>query len=301
MLLSNLVISWKDFLQNEKAFSSHTVNAYETDLRYFILFLNSYLGKEIDLNDLENLKIVDFRAWLSQRKRNELAFSSSSRAIAALKNFFKYLIRFHHFSNKTIFNLRNPKVSPSIPKALNENQTFMVLKTSEENSSELWIGIRDKALLYLLYGSGLRISEALSLRIKDISKDFIIIKGKGNKERIVPLINEVKDLIIKYLELCPYKFKQESFIFIGKQGKTLNPGVFQRNLRNLRRKYNLPENMTPHTFRHCFATHILANGGDLKSIQDLLGHESLVTTQKYTKVDAQHLLDIYKKSHPYAK
>ena len=159
--------------------------------------------------------------------------------------------------------------------------------------------MRYQALLYLLYGCGLRISEALSLRLKDLSRDYFVIRGKGNKERIVPVLKTIIDHINEYLKLCPYSREENDFVFIGKQGKPLNAGVFQRQIRYLRNILNLPETATPHAFRHSFATHILAHGGDLKSIQELLGHQNLTTTQKYTKVESNHLLNVYNKAHPY--
>ena len=178
---------------------------------------------------------------------------------------------------------------------------MLAIDTAANNSNEAWIILRDQALLYLLYGCGLRISEALSLKVKDISKEFIIIKGKGGKERKIPIINAITKQIEIYLGSCPYNLKESDFIFVGKQGKVLNPGVFQRQIRYLRNKLNLPETLTPHAFRHSFATHILTNGGDLKSIQELLGHQDLSTTQKYTKIEAKHLLNVYNKSHPHGE
>lgn len=290
---------WQEYLTHEKNFSSHTVESYVTDVKYFLIFCSTHLNQVIDIDLLNILTLSDFRAWLSYRKRENFALSSSARAIAALKNFFKYLLKFHQFTNKSIFSLRSPKLAASIPKALNQNQTFTALENTENLAKEHWLSLRDKALLYLLYGCGLRISEALSLKKKDLAKDFLVVKGKGSKERIVPIIPLLVDLIDNYFSFCPFEVKDNDFIFIGKQGKPLNPAVFQRQIRHLRNLYNLPETTTPHSFRHSFATHLLTNGSDLKSIQELLGHESLVTTQKYTKTDARHLLEVYKKSHPY--
>ena len=290
---------WQEYLANEKNFSSHTVESYISDVKYFLKFCFIHFNQKIDITLLSELTLSDFRAWLSYRKREDFALSSSARAIASLKNFFKYLLKFHQFSNKAIFSLRSPKLAASIPKALNQNQTFTALENAENLAKENWLSLRDKALLYLLYGCGLRISEALNLKKKDLNKDFLLVRGKGSKERMVPMMTLLVDLIDNYLSFCPFEIKDNDFIFIGKQGKKLDPGVFQRQIRYLRNLYNLPESTTPHSFRHSFATHLLTNGSDLKSIQDLLGHESLVTTQKYTKVDARHLLEVYKKSHPY--
>lgn len=298
--MKELIKNWQDFLKLEKNFSSHTVSAYIIDLNYFLKFISNYHSSSVSLDLIEKLSLQDFRAWLMNRKRNNFAFSSTTRAVAVVKSFFKYLIRFHNLTNKAIFNLKSPKIPSSLPKSLNEKQVLLAIDTSTNDANEAWISLRDQALLYLLYGCGLRISEALSLKVKDLSKDFLIVKGKGNKERKVPIIDTITKQIEAYLEICPFILKESDLIFIGKQGKPLNPGVFQRQIRYLRNKLNLPETVTPHAFRHSFATHILTNGGDLKSIQELLGHQDLTTTQKYTKIEAKHLLDVYNKSHPHS-
>jgi integrase/recombinase XerC len=298
--MDKAIQEWQDFLISEKGFSEHTSSAYIIDLTYFCKFISNHCSTPCSTHVLDKLSLQDFRAWLAFRKREGLAFSSTCRAIAAVKNFFKYAIRYHLLTNKAIFNLKSPKQPSSLPKALNENQMHSVLDNSGETAKETWLALRNQALLYLLYGCGLRISEALSLRVKDLAKDPIVIKGKGNKERIVPLLPIIVEQIKQYLAICPYSLTDNDLVFIGKQGKPLDPGVFQREIRHLRNLLNLPETTTPHAFRHSFATHILANGGDLKSIQELLGHTDLTTTQKYTKVESKHLLDMYKKAHPYS-
>lgn len=299
--MQDFIDLWHKYLKSEKSFSSNTVSAYLTDLHYFLDFIAKHYASFVSLELLESLSLQDFRAWLAYRKKENFAFSSSVRSIAAVKNFFRFLVRYYNFQNKSIFNLKNPKLPSLLPKALNQDQTFAALALEEKFSSEYWLALRDQALLYLLYGCGLRISEALSLKIKDLNSESIVVYGKGNKERMVPLMSVVVDYIQTYLKACPFIRKEDDFIFIGKQGKKLNPAVFQRYIRNIRNELNLPETTTPHAFRHSFATHILTNGGDLKSIQELLGHESLTTTQKYTKLDSKHLLKIYNKAHPCAK
>lgn len=299
--MESLISKWKDFLTSDKGFSKHTISSYIIDLNYFFKFISDHTSSSISINQLESLSLQDFRAWLAYRKKNNFAFTSTIRAIAAVKNFFKYLIKFHNFSNKSIFNLRTPKSPASLPKALNENQTFSALNFSSlPNNQYSWLIQRDKAILYLIYGCGLRISEALSLKKRDVTKSYLNVLGKGSKQRMLPVIDAVNEMILEYLNECPYTIKEDDFVFLGKQGKPLNPGVFQRHIRNVRNQLNLPDSTTPHAFRHSFATHILTNGGDLKSIQELLGHQDLSTTQKYTKVDSSHLLKIYNKSHPYS-
>ena len=297
--MDKLIEDWKNSLSSEKNFSKHTVSSYVIDLNYFIDFISKHLGTDCTFDLLEKLSIKDFRSWLAFRKKNNYAFSSTTRALAAVKNFFRHLIKFHNLNNKAIFNLKSPKLPNCLPKALNESQTLSSLNLPLDEEQELWIYLRDKALLYILYGCGLRISEALSLKLKDLSKSFLSITGKGNKERIIPIIPVIIEQISQYIEKCPYSLKETDFIFVGKQGKPLNPGVYQRHIRKLRNKLNLPETTTPHAFRHSFATHILTNGGDLRSIQELLGHQDLTTTQKYTKIESSHLLDVYKKAPPH--
>lgn len=298
--LNNLIIKWQNYLREEKNFSEHTISAYLIDLNYFCKFIAEHHSTNCSLELFESLSLKDFRSWLAYRKRENFAFSSTTRAIASVKSFIKFLVRFHNFSNKVVFNLRSPKQGVTLPKALNIEQTDNALFSALEISKEPWLALRDQALLYLLYGCGLRISEALSLRVKDIATDVIKVKGKGNKERMVPILLNVIKLIQQYLDHCPYVLKNEDLIFIGKQGKPMDPGVFQRQIRALRRLLNLPETTTPHAFRHSFATHILENGGDLKSIQELLGHKNLTTTQKYTKIETKHLLDVYARAHPHS-
>lgn len=296
--MEQVIKSWFDFLISERRFSEHTASGYITDLSYFIKFIANHKAKTCDISMLESLSLQDFRSWLAYRKRENFAFSSTNRAIAAVKNFFRYIIRYQDFANKSIFSLKSPKQPSSLPRALTQEQTIESLNEAATLAKCHWLSLRDQALLYLLYGCGLRISEALSLRVKDLNKDTLVIKGKGNKERIVPILKTIASQINQYLNICPYNLNNEDYIFVGKQGKKLDPGVFQRQIRMLRNQLNLPESTTPHAFRHSFATHILKNGGDLKSIQELLGHKDLTTTQKYTKINASHLLNVYKKTHP---
>lgn len=296
--MKDIIHKWSDFLIKERGFSDLTAQSYLIDLKYFISFLEDFKQESCNIETFENLNIRDFRSWMTFRKNSNLAFSSTARALAALKNFFKYLIRYHNFSNKCIFSVKSPKQAKSLPRAINEEQSDLSLNKLEELTEEAWLAKRDRAILFLLYGCGLRISEALSLKKCDFDNETLIIKGKGNKERIVPLIENVAKEVKEYIKLCPYTLKENDLIFLGKQGKALDPGVFQRQIRKLRNIYNLPENLSPHAFRHSFATHILSRGGDLKSIQELLGHKDLTTTEKYTKIEASHLLKVYNKAHP---
>jgi integrase/recombinase XerC len=212
------------------------------------------------------------------------------------------LIKNNKIKESSVFNLKSPKLKKSLPRPINVDLAIQVIKQAEEIEDEKWIGLRNKAILILLYGCGLRISEALSLNYDDVqNEDHILIKGKGEKERIVPMMPYIKKGIENYLEACPKEIISGEALFIGKRFSRLSPRIIQYALEKIRTALSLPETATPHALRHSFATHLLDSGGDLRTIQELLGHSSLSTTQKYTKVETSKLLDIYKKSHPLAK
>lgn len=290
---------WFDYLKNERRFSSHTLKAYKKDLQFFISFIQKHFGKEIDLSDFQNITLRDLRSFMMSHKMEEHAATSTARSIAVVRNFFKYIDKNHGIKNSAIAAIKTPKLPKSLPKALTTSQALEATKKISDAAKDDWVGKRDKLLLVLIYASGLRISEALSIKRKELEgKEQIIIKGKGNKERLVPILPIINTLISDYLKSCPHDISIESFLFIGKNNKKLNAAVFQRTLKNLRRNLGLPESTTPHAFRHSFATHLLGQGADLRSIQDLLGHVSLSTTQRYTKVDLRRLTEVYKKSHP---
>jgi integrase/recombinase XerC len=197
-----------------------------------------------------------------------------------------------------VFSIKVPRLNKPLPKALNEEDTAIALDEVGNIALLPWVGKRDKAILILIYGCGLRISEVLSMTKKQINDDVLIITGKGKKQRLVPKLAIINNSLKDYLDNCPYLFNNEDKIFVGVRGKALNPGLFQRHIRTLRIRLGLKDATTPHAFRHSFATHLLSEGADLRSIQELLGHESLATTQRYTAVDTKRLLDVYNKSHP---
>ncbi len=294
-----LVDKFIKYLTQNKRAARHTVVSYQNDLEHFFAFLTDYLGKKPNKKDLKELEIRNFRAWLASRM-NEYDASSNARALSAVKSFFRYLERHKICKNSAIFHLRGPKIKKSLPKATSEIQSKEALaeiKTMRED----WTAYRDSALLTLIYGCGLRISEALSLTRGAIEgKEEIIITGKGNKQRLLPILPAVTKAINLYLAQCPFKIAKDENLFRGHRGKALNPAIFQKTIRDLRRRIGLPEATTPHAFRHSFATHILSAGGDLRAIQELLGHASLSTTQRYTYVDSQRLLAAYENAHPRA-
>ena len=294
--------NWLNYLSNIKKLSQNSVVSYKNDLSKFFIFFQDYIEKNIGLKEIESIKISEFRSFLTYRRNSEISSNSIARNISALKSFFRFLIKNNKIKESSVFNLKSPKLKKSLPRPINADLAIQVIKQAEEIEDEKWIGLRNKAILILLYGCGLRISEALSLNYDDVqNEDHILIKGKGEKERIVPMMPYIKKGIENYLEACPKEIISGEALFIGKRFSRLSPRIIQYALEKIRTALSLPETATPHALRHSFATHLLDSGGDLRTIQELLGHSSLSTTQKYTKVETSKLLDIYKKSHPLAK
>jgi|TARA_A200000113_G_scaffold223555_1_gene239437 integrase/recombinase XerC len=294
--------NWLNYLSNIKKLSQNSVVSYKNDLSKFFIFFQDYIEKNIGLKEIESIKISEFRSFLTYRRNSEISSNSIARNISALKSFFRFLIKNNKIKESSVFNLKSPKLKKSLPRPINVDLAIQVIKQAEEIEDEKWIGLRNKAILILLYGCGLRISEALSLNYDDVqNEDHILIKGKGEKERIVPMMPYIKKGIENYLEACPKEIISGEALFIGKRFSRLSPRIIQYALEKIRTALSLPETATPHALRHSFATHLLDSGGDLRTIQELLGHSSLSTTQKYTKVETSKLLDIYKKSHPLAK
>ena len=294
--------NWINHLTNIKKLSQNSVISYKNDLSKFLIFFQDYIEKNIGLKEIENIEISEFRSFLTHRRNSEISSNSIARNISALKSFFRFLIKNNKIKESSVFNLKSPKLKKSLPRPINVDLAIQVIKQAEEIEDEKWIGLRNKAILLLLYGCGLRISEALSLNHDDIqNEDHILIKGKGEKERIVPMMPYIKKGIENYLEACPKEIVSGDALFIGKRFSRLSPRIIQYALEKIRTTLSLPETATPHALRHSFATHLLDSGGDLRTIQELLGHSSLSTTQKYTKVETSKLLDTYKKTHPLAK
>lgn len=295
--IKQLIAQWQSWLLNERRYSPHTLDAYSRDLSGFFDFAAEHLGKVPETADLAKLEVRDFRAYLSQRAAQHIDKSSLARELSTLKNFFKWLARYDILRNPALSVIRTPRRAKVLPKALEVNDTFNVIDEAQNLASNSWQGLRDTAIFTLLYGCGLRISEALSLNVGDIgNNDFLRIKGKGNKERIVPLLPVVVENINKYLAECPYQPKQGEPLFLGARGDRLVPRIIQRQMQKIRAYLGLPDNLTPHALRHSFATHLLAEGTDLRSIQELLGHASLTTTQRYTDVQIETLKKEYDKA-----
>ncbi|WP_245629497.1 tyrosine recombinase XerC [Kiloniella spongiae] len=295
---------WLSWHRNEKRSSDKTIEAYAQDIRAFLKFLAEHSGHTITLKSMDQLHIRDFRSWLAARSGQNLNKTSTARALSAVRGLFKWMNKQQLINNHALDILRTPKKTHAVPKALTKEEAQQVMGQSPELQSDTWVGLRDQAVLLLLYGCGLRISEALDLNQEDAPRrgqDSLRVMGKKNKERLVPMLPIVADAIASYQASCPYPKGQGSPLFFGVKGKRLSPRIIQLQTQKLRGLLNLPETATPHALRHSFATHLLSNGGDLRAIQELLGHNSLSTTQRYTDVDADELLKVYDKAHPSAK
>ena len=300
--LARAIDAWRRWLTHERRASAHTVAAYSRDLDSFLAFVRDHLGGPPRLRDLDGLTAADFRAWMARRAADGLGRSSTARAMSVLRNFFRWLERNGHGGNHAIRAVRSPKRPHGIPKPLTVADSEMLLDSVDLQPGEPWEILRDAALFTLLYGCGLRISEALALDVRDApTGDTLRVVGKGGKERILPVLPLVREAVAGYLAAGPDSLRAaDAPLFLGRRGKRLNPGVAQRRLRQLRILLGLPQTATPHALRHSFATHLLGAGGDLRAIQELLGHASLSTTQRYTEVDSQALLAAYRAAHPRA-
>lgn len=294
---------WLRWLATEKRAAPLTLDAYRRDLSGFLAFLQTHLGGPVDFGALADLRPADMRAWLAHRTQTrELARSSTARALSAVRSLFRYLDRTDRLHNAGIATIRGPKLPHSVPKALTERDSFDLIADAASQARLPWIAARDTAVLTLIYGCGLRIAEALGLNREDApGTDTMVVRGKGGKERLVPVLPAVIEAIEAYLVACPVALAPDGPLFVGIKGGRLNPRVVQKLMQDLRGLLGLPETATPHALRHSFATHLLAGGGDLRTIQELLGHASLSTTQRYTDVDTEGLLDVYNAAHPRAK
>ena len=297
--LQNALGAWQEHLR-EKNVSRHTLRAYCGDISHFVTFLAAHLGKPPSLNDLSDVSLRDFRAWMSRKAMDGTSNASRARSLSGVKNLISWLDKQGIMHNAAIKGVATPKLPHKLPRPLHEGQAMQVLENAGLLTQD-WVGQRDCALFTLLYGCGLRIDEALSLNISDMPRDgYVRVVGKGRKERQVPVIEIVERTLKNYLETCPFTAMPERPLFVGARGKRLNQGVAQRAMRDLRAVLNLPETATPHALRHSFATHLLQNGANLREIQELLGHASLSTTQRYTEVNAEELLKVYRAAHPRA-
>ena len=300
------LVRWLTHLSAERRMSPKTAEAYERDVRQFLVFLTEHLGEQVTLKSLAAIAPRDVRSFMASRRSDGIGSRSLMRSLAGVRSFARYLERNGKGRVGALAAVRAPKLPKTLPKPIAAASAKRLadadLRAGEER--EPWVLARDAAVLALLYGSGLRISEALGLTreaVPQVGKgDVITVTGKGNKRRMVPVLRQVLQLIEDYAALCPYDLPDTRPLFVGAKGGPLSPRIVQLTMARLRGALGLAETATPHALRHSFATHLLARGGDLRAIQELLGHASLSTTQIYTEVDAERLLDVYKSAHPRA-
>jgi integrase/recombinase XerC len=294
--------AWLSHLEHGRGHARHTIASYERDLRQFLAYLRARLGHPPCLGDMARLDLKTVRSFLATRRRDGVESRSLARTLSALKNFYRWLEAEDRIKHRVIDDVARPKIAHSIPKPLTISGAAGVIARQDVDGAD-WIVARDKAVLLLLYGSGLRISEALALKRKDApaeGRDVLRIPGKGGKERLVPILPVTRDAIEAYLVRCPYRLCGEDPLFAGAKGGPLSARIIQLTMERLRSELGLAPTATPHALRHSFATHLLSSGADLRQIQELLGHASLSTTQVYTEVDRDHLLKVYSAAHPRA-
>ncbi len=301
--MNEIIQEFINYLTQTKNYSVHTAIAYENDIRDFISFYENFNGADIFLNDLSRVDTIAFRAWLADRQRRDLAHKSTARALSSVRGFYKFLAKKYGIKNDAIGLISSPKVPRKLSKAIEVSDVENMHDAIKElDATEPWIAARDWALVLLIFGCGLRISEALSLKNSDVRNrpDSLRILGKGNKERIVPVLPAVLDAIDKYMRLRPFGTAPEDPLFRSVRGLPMSARMAEKVVEKLRHYLQLPDYVTPHALRHTFATALLAGGADLRSLQELLGHSSLSTTQLYTKVNMSEIINIYEHAHPLA-
>lgn len=293
--------AWLSMLAHERRASPNTLRAYGDDVSRFLGFLNIHLGKAIDERALAKAAPADIRAFITDRRADGLGARGVQRALAAIRSFYRWLARENILDNPAPRAVRTPRIKRGLPRPLSENDAARALDEAGEHDVE-WLAARDVALLTLLYGAGLRISEGLSLKRGDVPLGRTLsILGKGRKERSVPILPAVSDAIAAYAAKIPFPGAKDAPLFLSRRGKPMSAREAQALMQKLRGRLGLSEKATPHALRHSFATHLLANGGDLRSVQELLGHASLSTTQTYTLVETSKLMEVYKNAHPRGK
>ena len=300
------MVRWLAHLRAERRLSPKTCEAYARDVRQCLMFLSQHWGGLVTLKRLSALEASDVRAFMAARRADDIGGRSLMRALAGLRSFARFLEREGLGKVGALSAIRAPKVGKSLPKPIHVSAAKRFADASERagEDREPWIWARDAAVMALLYGSGLRISEALGLKRRDVplpgAGDVLIVTGKGNKTRMVPVLQNVLALVQEYVAMCPHPLPPEGPIFVGARGGPLKARIIQLTMERLRGALGLPDSATPHALRHSFATHLLSRGGDLRAIQELLGHASLSTTQIYTGIDSERLFEVYKTAHPRA-
>ncbi len=293
--------AWLDHQRALKGASANTLTAYTGDVTDFIAFMTAYHGGPQGLGALERVTLSDMRAWMAATRGDGVGARSLARKLSAVKSFYRWLAEREGFEPTAVLSARAPKFEKKLPRPLSVDAAKEVLETATLQSDTPWVQARDVAVLTLLWGCGLRISEALGLQGRDAPlATSLRILGKGNKERIVPVLPAARTAVDAYLAQCPYRLAPDAPLFRGVRGGALSPRLIQDLMRRVRQQLGLPSSATPHAMRHSFATHLLSAGGDLRAIQELLGHASLSTTQTYTAVDSARLMDVYLAAHPRA-
>jgi integrase/recombinase XerC len=292
---------WLEALAHERRASVHTLRAYGDDLARFLGFLAEHMGRTPDERLLAKLTPADIRAFITLRRSEGLGARGVQRALAAVRSFFRFLAREGVLENAAPRAVRTPRIARTLPRPLSETDAARTLDEAASNDIE-WLAARDVALLTLLYGAGLRISEALSLKRGDVPLGTTLsVLGKGRKQRIIPLLPAVREAAEAYAAKLPFPLPPAGPLFVSRRGKPMSPREAQALMQKLRSRLGLSDRATPHALRHSFATHLLANGGELRAVQELLGHASLSTTQTYTEIDVRKLLDVYANAHPRCK
>ncbi|MBQ6110707.1 MAG: tyrosine recombinase XerC [Alphaproteobacteria bacterium] len=302
--MNEIIAEFTDYLLNTKNYSTNTVSAYNQDIDDFIRFCKKFTGDTPIIQDIAKIDTLGFRSWLADRVKRNLSNKSTARALSSLRTFYKYLTRYKDIKNDAIDLIASPKVPRKLSKAIETAdvaEMHEAIKTIDNN--EPWIMARDWALVVLIFGCGLRISEALSLKNKDITNnpESLRVVGKGNKERIVPVLPAVNIALDKYIKIRPFGHDAEEPVFRSVRGLPMTPRMAEKVIEKVRKYLQLPDYVTPHALRHTFATALLAGGADLRSLQELLGHASLSTTQLYTKVNMAEIMSAYQHAHPLAK
>ncbi len=300
--LSDALQRWLAELASVGGRSDKTIAAYRADLLAFLAFLQNYEGDALGTAHLSRLTTRTMRAWMAHERGRGLGARSLARALSAVKNFISWMAERDGFDATAVLMIRSPRFEKKLPRPLSEDAARAMLAMVELQTNGDWTGARDQAVVTLLYGCGLRISEALGLTTRDMPLgETLRIVGKGDKERIVPVIPAARQAVETYLRLCPFDLDADGQIFRGARGGPLNPRHIQKVMEQTRIQLGLPASATPHAMRHSFATHLLNAGGDLRAIQELLGHASLSTTQAYTAVDTARLMEVYESAHPRAR
>lgn len=299
--LTHALAKWLDHCRALGGASDNTIKAYQSDVIGFLAFMTQHHGDAQGLGPLSKITVSDMRSWMASERARGIGARSLARSLSAVKTFYRWLSDREGFEATAVLSTRSPKFTKKLPRPLAIDAATAMIETVELQARDGWVAARDAAVVTLLYGCGLRISEALGLTGADAPLPPVMrITGKGGKERIVPVIDAARDAVDTYLKLSPHPVEPNSPLFRGTRGGALNPRIVQKVMEKSRLQLGLPATATPHAMRHSFATHLLTAGGDLRAIQELLGHASLSTTQAYTAVDTAHLMDVYNRTHPKA-